>query len=153
MYCIKNVLAALAIVIALYGVAASPYRALASGTARIQQPDGNVKVYKDVLIRIKNKAMALTSHDHAGTIILGKAACTKVGDLFRCIPYDATLEQYGKSVHITLAAGTVYLNPTKTAQTLTYSSTKIPPHGVLLSIRTKRGTYVSLSGVVDQVQK
>ena len=97
--------------------------------------------------------MAITSSDGRGTIVFGKAACTRLTALILCIPYDATLEQYGKSFHVPLASGTVYLNPTQHPQRLSHSSTTIPPRGVLLSVRTKRGTYVSLSGVVDQVQK
>ena len=128
-------------------------RALALGTARIQQSDGNIKVYNDVLIRIKDQAMAITSSDGKGTIVFGKAACTRLAALIRCIPYDATLEQYGKSFHVPLADGTVYLNPTRQSQHLSYSSTLIPPRGVLLTVRTKRGTYLSLSGVVDEVKK
>ncbi len=146
--------AKIALVVALCGfIAMQPHRAIALGTARIQQPDGDVKVYTNVRIRIKDEAMAVTSSDGEGTIVLGKAACTKVGELLRCIPYDATLDQHGRSFHIPLQSGTVYLNPTRMQQPLALSSTKIPPHGVLLSVHTKRGTYLSLSGVVDQVQK
>lgn len=134
-------------------LSASPYRAVAVGTARIQLPDGDVKFYKNVFIRIKNEAMAITSADGVGTLVLGKAACTRVGELLRCIPYDATLDQRGRSRHIALQSGTVYVNTSNSPQTLPYSSTKIPPRGVLLSVRSKRGTYVSLSGVIDQVQK
>jgi hypothetical protein len=125
----------------------------ARGTARIQQQDGTVKTYNNVYVRIKNQAMALTSSDGKGTLILGKAACTEVAALIRCLPYDATLDQNGKSLHIPLQSGTVWLNPTKEAQTLTGSSTKLQPRGVLLSIETAKGTYVSLTGTVDEVQK
>lgn len=37
--------------------------------------------------------MAITSSDGNGTLVIGKAACTQVGALIRCLPYDATLEQ------------------------------------------------------------
>jgi hypothetical protein len=85
--------------------------------------------------------------------VIGKASCTKVGELLRCLPYDATLDQYGDTYHIALAAGTVWLNPTKEAQSLPYSSARLQPRGVLMSVRTKAGTYVSLSGTVDEVVK
>ncbi len=86
--------------------------------------------------------MLITSSDGEGTLILGKAACTKVGELLRCIPYDATLKQHGESTHIPLKYGTVWLNPSDDNQQLSYSSTQLPPRGVLLSIQTKAGTYV-----------
>ena len=53
--------------------------------------------------------------------------------------------------HVPLASGTVYINPSQTAQPLTHSSAQLPARGVLLSIKTKAGTYVSLTGRVDEV--
>jgi len=97
--------------------------------------------------------MAITSSDGEGTLVFGKAACTKVGELLRCIPYDATLQQHGQSTHVPLQYGTVWLNPSSSTQQLTHSSTQLPPRGVLLSIQTKAGTYVSVTGVVDRIQK
>jgi hypothetical protein len=127
--------------------------ASATGTARIQQRDGSVKTYTNVRIVVQNESMAITSSDGVGTLVLGKAACTKVGELLRCLPYDATLEQHGQATHVPLQSGTVWLNPSNTNQQLTHSSTQLPPRGVLLSLQTKAGTYVSLTGIVDRIQK
>ncbi len=134
-------------------VAASFGPAGATGTARVVQRDGSQKTYTNVRISIKNGSMAITSADGQGTIVLGDAACTKVGELLECLPYDATLLQYGRKTHIALQSGTVWLNPSKTRQPLSHSSTQLPPRGVLLAVRTKKGTYVTLTGVVDEVQK
>lgn len=139
-----------AVACAVIGVRAP---ASATGTVLIQQRSGAIKIYKKAYIRIKDYAMAITSSDGNGTLVIGKAACTKVGELIRCFPYDATLEQYGDSYHVALTSGTVWLNPTKTKQPLSNSSTLLPPRGVLMSVRTKAGTYVSLTGTVDEVQK
>lgn len=139
-----------AVACAVIGVQAP---ASATGTVLIQQRSGAIKIYKKAYIRIKDYAMAITSSDGNGTLVIGKAACTKVGELIRCFPYDATLEQYGDSYHVALTSGTVWLNPTKTKQPLSNSSTLLPPRGVLMSVRTKAGTYVSLTGTVDEVQK
>ena len=128
-------------------------RADATGTVRIQQRDGSIKTYTNVKIVVLTESMTITSSDGEGTIILGKAACTKVGELLRCLPYDATLEQHGETTHIPLKSGTVWLNPSDSNQQLTYSSTQLPPRGVLLAIQTKAGTYVSLTGIVDRIQK
>lgn len=132
---------------------AVPRVATATGTATVQQKDGTTKVYKAVQIKIRDQAMALISADGQGMIVLGKAACTKVGALVRCIPYDATLDQYGKSYHIPLQSGTVWVNPTKSEQPLAFTSGKLGPRGVLLSVQTKAGTYFSLTGTIDEVQK
>ena len=128
-------------------------RANATGTVRIQQRDGSIKTYTNVKIVVLTESMTITSSDGEGTIILGKAACTKVGELLRCLPYDATLEQHGETTHIPLKSGTVWLNPSDSNQQLTYSSTQLPPRGVLLAIQTKAGTYVSLTGIVDRIQR
>jgi hypothetical protein len=125
----------------------------ATGTVRVQQRDGSVRTYTNVRIRVHNDAMSITSSDGKGTIVIGKAACSKVAELIRCLPYDATLEQNDEARHIALQTGTVWLNPTDAKQQLSHSSTQLPPHGVLLAVRTKAGTYVSLTGVVDEIQK
>jgi hypothetical protein len=125
----------------------------ASGTARIQQRNGSVKIYTNVRIKIDQQSMSLTSSDGKGTVYIGKAACTKLDELVRCFPYDATLDQGGKMTHIALQSGTVWLNPTSTKLPLPNSSTQLPPHGVMLSMQTKAGTYVSLTGTVDEIKK
>ncbi len=146
-----RVLVSVVLAAAVSAVSCEP--AGATGTVRIQQRDGATKTYTNVRIVVQNESMAITSSDGEGTIVLGKAACTKVGELLRCLPYDATLEQHGQTTHVPLQSGTVWINPSNVNQQLTYSSTQLPPHGVLLSIQTKAGTYVSLTGVVDRMQK
>lgn len=147
---IKALVAAL-LVFGVLAAAAAPARA--TGTLTIQQRNGNVKVYKNTLVRVKDYAMAIVSADGNGMLVIGKASCTKVGELLRCLPYDATLDQYGDTYHIPLTTGTVWLNPTAQAQPLPYSSALLQPRGVLMSVHTKAGTYVSLSGTVDEVVK
>lgn len=123
----------------------------ATGTARIQQPDGSTKVYSNVRIVVRDESMAITSSDGQGTVVLGKAACTKIGELVHCLPYDATLFQYGERTRIPLQTGSVWLNPMRAYEALPQSSQQLPPRGVSLVVRTKRGTYLTLEGVVDEV--
>ena len=145
---------AVAVALLIGGVlAASIAPASARGTVRIQQSDGSVKVYHNVLVSIRNESMAITSSDGKGTLVLGKAACSKIGELVRCFPYDATLIQFGESTHVPLQTGTVWLNPSQATQPLPHSSTQLLPRGVLMAVRSKRGTYVSLTGTVDKVTK
>lgn len=125
----------------------------ATGTARIQQPDGAVKVYRDVRISIENKRMSITSSDGKGTLVIGKAACSMIGKLMRCFPYSAVLDQNGGAQPVAMQTGTVWLNLSDAIQQLPRSSTQLPLRGVLLSIRTKAGTYVSLQGTVDELKK
>lgn len=88
----------------------------ATGIARVQRRDGSVKTYTAVRIIVRNDSMSITSHDGKGTLLIGKAACTKVAELIRCLPYDATLEQGGGTARIALQTGTVWLNPTDARQ-------------------------------------
>jgi hypothetical protein len=137
-------------VVALVAVVWTPSApAGATGTARIQHPDGSVKTYTDVGIRANRDNLALTSSDGKGTLVFGRASCTKVGELLECLAYDATLFQNGETTHIPLKYGTVWYNPSQTTQTLSHSSTQLPSRGILLTAESKRGTYVSLNGVLD----
>jgi hypothetical protein len=147
----------LPVIAACFAFAGSPALsagpAAALGTVRIQQSDGAVKTYTGVRVRIQDESMQLTTSDGQGTLVIGKAACTQVGRLVRCFPYDATLEQNGGATHIPLVSGTVWLNRSTAPQRLSHSTTQIPPHGVLMAIQTKVGTYVTLSGTVDSIAK
>lgn len=134
-------------------LAIPPAAASATGTVVIAMRDGSTKTYNNVHVIIWNESMAVTSSDGQGTVVFGKASCTKVGELVKCLPWDATLFQNGEKLRVALARGTVWLNPTTDYQSLTGSSQKIAPHGVLLAVRTKRGTYVTLTGTVDEVHR
>ena len=141
----------IAVLAALFGASIAP--ALATGTLRVQHKNGSVQTYTDVYIRILDDEMTLTSNDGKGTVVIGKSACTKIGELIQCLPYDATLEQNGSEARIPLTNGTVWLNPTATRQPLSLSSQSLPSHGVLMAVKTKSGTYVLLSGTVDVIKK
>ncbi len=146
----RSILTAIAFGFALILV---PCAANATGTATVEQSDGTTKVYKNVVIAIRDQQMEVTTSDGVGTLVIGKSACTKVAELVECLPYDATLYQGGQKVHIMLKSGTVWLNPTTSSQPLSLTSARIGPHGVLVSATTKRGTYFSLTGTVDRLNK
>ena len=42
----------------------------ASGTALVQQRDGSIKTYDDVIIQIRNEEMVLTTADGVGTLVI-----------------------------------------------------------------------------------
>lgn len=125
----------------------------AKGTARVQQNDGSVQSYADVEIRITNKTLRLTTADGKGTLVIDKAACSYVGELMRCLPYTMTLDQGGGVHPLDFDRGTVYLNLTDAKQQLSFSSTQLPPRGILLALKTKVGTIITVTGVVDEVSK
>jgi hypothetical protein len=119
----------------------------------VQQSDGSAKTYRDVLIRIERGELALTSSDGQSVLVIGKAACTGEGGLVKCLPFDATLYQNGGKYRVALSSGTVWLNPSTVTKPLSFTSAHLQPHGVMMSVTTKRGTYVSLTGTVDEVER
>jgi hypothetical protein len=126
----------------------------ASGRARIQQPDGVVKVYDGVHIRVQDhQRLLITSSDGKGTLVINKASCTAIADLLRCLPYSAELDQNGRVLPIAVQTGTVWLNMSSATHQLPFSSTQLATRGVLMALATKRGTHVSLTGTVDEVTK
>lgn len=143
----------LAIAVTVAALASTSRAAGATGTVVIAYSDGSTKSYRDVRIIIWNESMAITSADGQGTVVFGKASCTKIGELLRCLPYDATLFQNGGKLHVALASGTVWLNPSGEYQPMSHSSTQIPPRGVLLAVRTRHGTEVTMTGTVDEVHR
>jgi hypothetical protein len=132
-------------------VASTLVPALAYGTVRVQQNDGTVRTYEGVLIKVVHKTLRITTHDGKGTLIISQAACAYSGELERCTPLKMSIEQGGSTKVLDFASGNIYVNPTGDMQQLSLSSTQLPPHGILLTIRTKIGTYVSLSGQIDEL--
>ena len=85
------------------------------------------------------------------------AACLQLrdgqGKLMVCFATNATLIQNGKMSQLDFERGTIYANDTDDFQPLVMSTEKVPPHSIMFSMTTKRGTEVTLSGRVDQVVK
>lgn len=134
-------------------LAGSALPVFALGTAQVRQHDGQTKTYKNVTIKMNGENLAVFSSDKAAVLVVGKASCTTIGSLVRCLPYDAVLTQYGSAYHIPVKTGTLWVNPTRSNQALNSESAKLQPHGVLLKMQTKAGTAVSLTGVLDETQK
>ncbi len=127
--------------------------ARAEGTARIQQADGTVNTYHNVKIKIVQKTLTMTSPDGKGTLMIYRAACSYQGDILACLPTGTTLIQGGTVKPIKLVSGTVYANMTGEPHNLAMSSTKVPAHGILMSLKTEHGTYVTLNGTLDEVKQ
>jgi hypothetical protein len=125
----------------------------ATGVVHIQPKSGPVKTYSDVKIALDSASMALTTSDGVGTLYVGRAACTTVGQLIKCAPYDATYIANGVSTHIELVDGNAWLNPSKSAHPIPDSNSMLPPGGVVMTMHSKAGTTVTLSGTADVVQK
>ena len=131
-------------------VAACPIAAMATGTTRVQHSDGTVNVYQPVGIKIiPDKALVITSPDGTGRIIIYRAACSYVGELMRCFPTGITWKQNGESHPLDLQRGTIYLNQTASSQPLPLSSTQVPANSIVMSLQTKRGTYINVTGTID----
>jgi len=127
--------------------------AQARGTLTVQKAGKPIDSYANVRITIANKTLMVTSADGKGTLIIDKAACSYVGELQMCLPYDAKLKQGGTTSPIHIQKGTAYVNLTGTDQPLQYSSMRLPPRGILFSMTTKIGTIVNLTGVIDEISK
>jgi hypothetical protein len=143
--------AALVALVASLAVGAAP--AAAMGTVLIRQADGSTNTYHDVAIKVIHNALYMTTSDGHGTLVINRAACSYQGDLMVCFATSATLVQAGKTSAIDLKKGTIYVNSTNDPQQMLLSTTKVPPHSIVLSFSTNRGTYVSLSGRIDKVVK
>ena len=130
---------------------AVPIVAQANGTMRVQQSDGSVQLY-DVTMAVSGRQLLITTANKKGTLIVDEAACTVDARVMTCIPERVRLRQNG-TVPLDFERGTVYFNKTNETQQLKYSSTQIPPNGVLGSMKSPKGTYVTWSGTLDSNPK
>ncbi|HLY01508.1 MAG TPA: hypothetical protein VKR56_03325 [Candidatus Cybelea sp.] len=127
--------------------------AAATGTATVRQSDGHVDVYQNVQLKVIHNALFVTTADGEGTLVIYRAACSYQGDLMVCFVTSATLVQAGKTSPLDFKRGTAYVNETDVPQPLALSTTKVPPHSIVLTFTTVRGTYVGITGRFDQVVK
>lgn len=123
----------------------------AKGTARVAQIDGTVQVYPNVAIRVVHQLLKITTNDGKGTLVISRAACSFVGELQECLPYTLTLYQSGKVRKLPFGSGIAYFNSTGSAKTLPHSTVQIPPHGMVMNLKTKIGTRLLVTGILDQV--
>src|ERR1022692_3345978 len=130
---------ALAICIAL-----SSSVAIAKGTVRVDQSDGMVQRYDGTVIRIVGNTIRMFSPDNRDTLIISHAACTYVGEIQRCLPYRLILRRNGTEHVIGFDHGTAYFNLSAAAQPIPRSSKELPPKGVLVFVRTARGTSIAV---------
>ncbi len=125
------------------------HSAHAEGTVRIQRADGSSNVYPNSRITIVDNKLKVTSADGKGTLIIQRAACSHQGAILVCLPTEVTQIQDGVKKPFPLNSGTVYANLTSDPQPLAYSSRRMPPNSIMLSLVTARGTYLSIEGGID----
>jgi hypothetical protein len=134
-------------------VALDATAARATGTVRVQQSSGSVQLYPNSRIEINNKDLRITTADKKGTLVIDDAACSFVGQVMRCLPYSMALNQGGGLHPLDFQRGTVYLNLTDVKQPLPLTSKQLPPHSIMLSLTTKIGTIVDVTGQIDKVTR
>jgi hypothetical protein len=128
-----------------------PAPAGATGAISIHHASGASNSYSDVEIRVFSGSLFLTSDDGDGTIVVTRAACSYQGKIIVCLPISAALVQDGESSALALRRGTIYLNYTSTAQSMSFSSSKLPAKSILLALTLNDGTLINVHGRIDQV--
>jgi hypothetical protein len=121
----------------------------AEGVTNVQQNDGSTQMYKHVRIDVAGQTVRLHSPDRHDTLTVKTDACTYVNAMRRCLPYETSLRRDGTTHTIPLARGVVYYNASGSPQHLMHSSEQVAPNGVLVHLRTMRGTLISVTGTVD----
>lgn len=130
---------------------AIPIATAAKGTITIVHSNGDRNVYQDVEIKVIHGALYMTSADAKGTFAIHDAACSYQDKLKVCLLTSAALIQNGETTPLDFQRGTCYVNPTDDYQPLVLSTTKVPPHSIILSFKTDKGTLVTLNGRIDVV--
>ena len=139
--------AALALVWA-YALAAP---AGATGLVRVQQANGSIQEYPNARIDYSPdaKTLTITTADGKGTLVIDQAACSYVGDIYRCLLTHMSLTQTGQTKPLDFSNGTIYANTTDGNLNLPLSSQVVPPKGIVMALTTNAGTYISMTGTID----
>ncbi|HXP92381.1 MAG TPA: hypothetical protein VN905_02860 [Candidatus Binatia bacterium] len=124
--------------------------ATAQGVVKVLQNDGSNQVYNNVVIDYKKGIeLRITTADKKGTLIIDNAACSYVGEIIRCTVSSLSLRQGGVMQRLDLERGTIYANLSSKRQQLPLTSQSLDPRGILLALRTKIGTYLTMTGAID----
>ncbi len=123
--------------------------ASAFGVVNVQRSDGTTNTYPGAMITFVGRTLHVRSADAKGTMVIERDACSYRGAIVMCLPTRFLLRQDGTERPINLESGTVYLNLTHRTQTLPLSSQRLAPRSILLSVRTQRGTSISVNGTID----
>jgi hypothetical protein len=146
---LKNALRSL-IAVAALSAALIPSAVLASGTVRVEQSGGQVRYYHHVALALHSDTLRIVSPDHVGTLIVKRAACFATSGLQRCFPTELVLSQHGTH-RISFRRGTLYLNLSDEPRVLPHSSKVIGARGVVALLETMHGTFIEITGRLDEV--
>lgn len=144
--------AAFAALVAAFVFAAAA-GARAQGTITIQHLGQNADTYDGVAVKVIHNTLNVTSPDGKGTLIITQAACFYQKEVKVCLPTAVSLVQAGGVHALNLQRGTLYVNMTDSMQWLPHSTTQLPPHGIVMSLLSGKGTYINLVGTIDKVVK
>lgn len=123
--------------------------AAATGTIRIQQADDSVQTYTGVHMRIVNDTLTITSADNVSTVVISGTSCDKSAQPIMCKGGSISLREDGTHA-IPFRSATFYFNMTDQEQQLPLSTVKVGPHSVIFVAHTKKGTFLTGSGTLDQ---
>jgi hypothetical protein len=123
----------------------------ATGLVRVQQSNGSIQEYPDARIDYSKdaKTLTITTADGKGVLTIDQAACSYVGEVYRCLLTHMTLTQGGQTKPLDFSSGTIYANTTGGNLNMPLSSQIIPPKGIVMALTTKAGTYISMTGTID----
>jgi hypothetical protein len=140
-----------AVVFMLLSILTAP-AASAKGVIRVQETNRPLQTYPGVVIRVaKGVSLTVTSADGKGVLTFNDGACSFVGEVRRCYLYGATLDQGGATRPLDIASGTLYINFTDATQPLPLTSQRLGPNGLLMALRTRIGTIITVTGTIDSV--
>jgi hypothetical protein len=122
----------------------------ATGSIRIQQGNGSVKMYAGVTFKVKKRTLTLTSADKVSSVVISGADCAPDVDIVRCTGGGFSLLQDGARHMIPFKAATFYFNVSDQDRSLPLSTTKIAAHSVVFAVETAKGTDVTGSGQLDE---
>jgi hypothetical protein len=123
----------------------------ATGLVRVQQSNGSIQEYPNARIDYSKdaKTLTITTADGKGTLLIDQAACSYVGEIYRCLLTHMSLTQNGQTKPLDFSSGTIYANTTDGNLNLPLSSQIVPPKGIVMALTTNAGTYISMTGTID----
>jgi len=139
-----------------------PASALATGTVNITQKDGSAQTYVDVVMKVQDHTLTVTSADRVSTVSVrvDSGDCAPTNGVVYCWGGGMSLQQRGKTQVIPFKAAKFYFNLTDQEQSSDSAAgvlsaagcqlmSKVAPHTVAFALLTAKGTHITGTGKLD----
>lgn len=127
--------------------------ALATGEITVEQSNGEIDSYSNVIISNAPKVLYIKSEEGNTMLLITKNECKKEGELLVCDQARAGVDTNGVMEELNVKQIILFINPTQERQPIKGSKVTLAPGTIFLEMSTANGNYITGSGKIDSTTR